>query len=111
MGSLRKKAIDASTKISRSLKKTRGKSGSPILSVSIEDLCDLEERKLLRHLGRCYFVLLLCVVACNTARHDDYQLMLIFMKARKMDIEKAKQMWSGMLQSRKEYGTDTIVDD
>ncbi|CAN6313018.1 unnamed protein product [Urochloa humidicola] len=102
MGSLRKKAIDASTKISRSLKKTRGKSGSPILSVSIEDLCDLEERKLLRHLGRCYFVLLLCVVACNTAR---------FMKARKMDIEKAKQMWSGMLQSRKEYGTDTIVDD
>ncbi|CAO2038371.1 unnamed protein product [Urochloa humidicola] len=50
MGSLRKKAIDASTKISNSLKKTWGKSGN---------VCDLKERKLLRHLGRFYFCVLL----------------------------------------------------
>ena len=35
MGSLKKKAIDASTKIRHSLKKNRRKSGSRVLSVSI----------------------------------------------------------------------------
>jgi len=35
MGSLKKKAIDASTKIRHSLKKNRRKNGSRVLSVSI----------------------------------------------------------------------------
>ncbi|XP_022976075.1 phosphatidylinositol/phosphatidylcholine transfer protein SFH13-like [Cucurbita maxima] len=107
IGSLKKKAISASNKFTHSLKK-RGKRKIDyrVPSVSIEDVRDAKEESAVHELRQKLLERNLL-----PSRLDDYHTLLRFLKAREFNMEKTIRMWGDMLNWRKEYGTDTIVED
>ncbi|XP_062195689.1 phosphatidylinositol/phosphatidylcholine transfer protein SFH13-like isoform X2 [Phragmites australis] len=107
IGSLKKKALNASNKLTHSLKK-RGKRKVEhrASSFTIEDIRDEAEE-------RAVFTFQQELLNRNLLpdKHNDYHLLLRFLKARKFDTEKSIQMWAEMIQWRKEFGVDTILED
>ncbi|XP_061354146.1 phosphatidylinositol/phosphatidylcholine transfer protein SFH13-like [Gastrolobium bilobum] len=107
IGTLKKKAMNASSRFTHSLKK-RGKKKIDyrVPSVSIEDVRDAQEETAVHELRHK-----LIERGSLPPRHDEYHTLLRFLKARDFNIEKTIKLWEEMLAWRKEYGTDTILED
>lgn len=75
-------------------------------SIDFDDVHDAEEAQSVENIRQA-----LMAEDKLPQTHDDYHTMLRFLRARKFDLEKTKQMWIDMLQWRKEFGADTIMED
>uniref|UniRef100_A0A251V9X6 Putative CRAL-TRIO lipid binding domain-containing protein n=2 Tax=Helianthus annuus TaxID=4232 RepID=A0A251V9X6_HELAN len=115
--SLNKKAMNASNRFSDSLKKRqKRKVHYQIPSFPIEDVRDAKQEKYV-----CELREQLLDKNLLPARHDDYHTLLrlvnsyisnsLFLKARDFDIGRTILMWEEMLNWRKEFEADTILED
>ncbi|KAL3640900.1 hypothetical protein CASFOL_015868 [Castilleja foliolosa] len=100
-----KKAKNVSSKFKNSFK-NKPKRRNDVGVCNNEDFHELEEQNVLESFRQA-----LIMDNLLPTRYDDYHVILRFLKARKYNIEKAKVMWANMLQWRKSFGTDTILED
>lgn len=103
IGSFKKKAINAGNKFRHSLRRRSKKKTER--GDSIKDIRDVKELQDVETFRQC-----LIDEDLLPPQHDDYHMMLRFLKARKFEVEKAKSMWSDMLKWRKEFGVDKIEE-
>ncbi|XP_002977355.2 phosphatidylinositol/phosphatidylcholine transfer protein SFH3 [Selaginella moellendorffii] len=99
------KAIIASSKLKQALRR-RSKIFDRRQSIPIQDIRDVEEQVIVQT-----FRTTLVSENLLPESHDDYHELRRFLRARGLDIDKAKLMWSNMLQWRAENGVDTIGED
>ncbi|XP_010498386.1 PREDICTED: phosphatidylinositol/phosphatidylcholine transfer protein SFH4 [Camelina sativa] len=112
IGGLFRKKSSSKSKFRDSLKRkgssssSRGRSIDRTLSLTFEDIHDAEE---LRYVSD--FRQSLISDHLLPPSLDDYHMLLRFLFARKFDLGKAKLMWTNMIQWRRDFGTDTILED
>ncbi|GKV29587.1 hypothetical protein SLEP1_g38498 [Rubroshorea leprosula] len=102
--SFRRRTMNSSSKSRYSLNR-RGRRSNKVMSLEIEDEHDDEEVQVVEALRQA-----LISEELLPEKHDDYHMLLRFLRARKFEIDKTKQMWSDILQWRKEFGADTIME-
>ncbi|KAK9667356.1 hypothetical protein RND81_14G250500 [Saponaria officinalis] len=103
--SFKKVAWNMSARFRNSLSR-RSRRHSRVMSVAIVDEHDPQDMQAVESLRQA-----LLLDELLPSKHDDYHMLLRFLKARKFDLEKTKQMWSDMLQWRNDFGADTIIED
>ncbi|KFK27197.1 hypothetical protein AALP_AA8G348100 [Arabis alpina] len=72
----------------------------------IEDVRDANEEKIVDELRQ-----LLLNKDLLPPRHDDYHMLLRFLKTMGFNLDKTVAAWEEMLKWRKEFGTDRIIQD
>lgn len=102
MGSFKKRSSSKNLRYSM----TKRRRSSKVMPVEIEDVHDAEEMKAVDAFRQA-----LILDELLPEKHDDYHMMLRFLKARKFDLDKTKLMWTEMLRWRKEFGADTVVEE
>ncbi|KAL0886890.1 hypothetical protein Bca101_010873 [Brassica carinata] len=105
IGNLRKKAISCSSKLTHPLKR-KGKRKIDYIVPFIEDLRDENEEKIVLKLRQQ-----LLKKDLLPPRHDDYHMLLRFLKTMEFNVEKTVTAWEQMLKWRKEFGADRIIQE
>lgn len=100
------KAMINSKKLRNTLKRRARKSYSLADIFAIKDVRDEQEQRAVEA-----FRQVLVGENLLPKRHDEYHVLLRFLKARKFDLAKTKNMWTDMLKWRQEFGVDTMEED
>ncbi|GAB2282061.1 hypothetical protein Dimus_016618 [Dionaea muscipula] len=107
MRSFKKKAVNASARITHGIRKRcKQAAGCQFAAIVVEDARDAEEEDAVNTLRQ-----ILVDRDLLPSSHDDYHTMLRFLKARRFDLDKSVYMWEEMIKWRKDNRVDSIIQD